>query len=637
MIINRLLLFFGIIVSGSFVACAQNTAPVQAPEDSLYVVQNFRLQKVMIPMRDGVQLYTEIMIPNDASRTRQYPMLMSRTPYNAANFMTRFYDRPSYTRLLREGYIIVIQDVRGRWRSAGDFVHTRPQVDNPNKRRQKQPDESTDTYDTIDWLVKNVTGNNGNVGVYGVSYPGFYSTTAALSNHPALKAVSPQAPVTEWFIGDDVHHKGAFFWMDFFTFLPRFHNDDPDGESFNDFGVLPFTAPDNYEYFLRTVQTPRLANERFFKDRIPFWNDIMANPDYNEFWRSRNPLPHARELRPAMLTIGGWYDAENLFGALETYQKLEKQNPQTVNKLVMGPWCHGCWWADARSLGDMDFGSATGNYFLDSLFLPFMDFHLKGRGNAPQLAEATVFQTGANQWRKFTEWPPRNTQERSLYLQPGGQLSFEAPAASGAFSEYVSDPASPVPYQDGIHWQRTREYMLDDQRFASRRPDVLTFQTGPLTEDLTLAGPIIADLIASISTTDADFVVKVIDVYPDDTPNEVAPEGSEAVMGGYQHLVRAEILRGRYRNSFEKPEAFQPNQPTPVRYELPDVFHTFRRGHRLMVQIQSSWFPLADRNPQQFINIYQAKPEDYIKSSIRIHHNTQQPSRLQVRVMAENR
>jgi len=607
----------------------------QQKQDSLYLVQNYEWRQEMIPVRDGIKLYTEILVPKDAGKGKKYPFLMTRTPYNATRLYSRVYTNPSFARLVREGFILVEQDVRGRWRSTGKYDHERPLLANADKKKQKQPDEATDTYDVIDWLLKNVKGNNGNVGIHGVSYPGFYSTTAAVSNHPALKAVSPQAPVTDWFIGDDVHHKGAFFWMDFFDFLPWFNQDTPDKSATRTFGVLNSKNRDNYDYFLNTIQTPKRANTEFFKDSISFWNDILAHPNYDSYWKSRNPLSHAKNLKPAMLTVGGWFDAEDLYGALETYEQLEKQNPKTNNKLVMGPWCHGCWWSEASSLGDVRFDAPTGQYYLDSLFLPFMNYHLKNQGNAPKLAEATVFQTGANKWRTFPTWPPAHTEERSLYLLPNGKLGFTAPTATNSFAEYISDPANPVPYQGKAHRARTREYMLDDQRFAATRPDVLTFTSDPLTSNLTLAGPVLADLLVSISTTDADFVVKLMDVYPEDTPDSAAAPGSTANMSNYQQLVRAEIMRGKFRNSFENPTAFTPNAVTPVKYEIPDLLHTFKKGHRLMVQIQSSWFPLVDRNPQQFMNIYQANPEDYIKSSIRVYHDGQRASKLVVKVLGE--
>ncbi|SDL82799.1 hypothetical protein SAMN05421823_108214 [Catalinimonas alkaloidigena] len=625
---------FLLIVMGclGYVATAGAQATVTQPnEDSLYFVTHYRQDSAMIEMRDGVKLYTEYFIPVDASKSKQYPILMTRTPYNASRGGSGLYSRSGYVKLMREGFIFAFQDVRGRWRSEGDFVHVRPEGDNPNKKKQKEPDESTDTYDAIDWMVKHLPGNNGNVGIFGVSYPGFYSTVAALSNHPALKAVSPQAPVTEWFIGDDVHHGGAFFWMDFFVFLPRFDQDNPYGVNDRTFGVLPFKSPNNYEFFLHEVQTPKGANEKFFKDSIAFWNDILAHPDYDEYWKSRNPLSHAKGVKPAMLTVGGWYDAEDLYGALETYEQLEAQNPGATNKLVMGPWCHGCWWRDAQSLGDISFGAPTGEYFVDSLFLPFMNYHLKGRGNAPALAEATMFETGANRWQKFPTWPPKELDRMTYYLGDNDALTTSAPTANTSFSEYLSDPDHPVPYQNAIHWQRTTSYMLDDQRFASRRPDVLTFMSEPLTQDITWAGAVVAELMASLSTTDADFVVKIVDVHPDDDTLALASlEGTPPVMGGYQELVRGEILRGRYRNGFERGMAFKPGEITPVTVTLPDVLHTFRPGHRIMVQIQSSWFPLADRNPQQFINIYKADPEDYIPSTIRIYHDAQHPSAIKV-------
>ncbi len=607
----------------------------QQRQDSLYLAEHYQYRQEKVPARDGVKLHTEIFVPKDATKSKTYPILMTHTPYNASRLHNRLYTNASFAKLARAGFIFVEQDVRGRWRSGGEFSHERPLIKNSDKKKQKQPDESTDTYDAIDWLVQNVPGNNGRVGIHGVSYPGFYSTAAAISNHPALKAVSPQAPVTDWFIGDDVHHKGAFFWMDFFDFLPRFDQHTPDKPANRTFGVLQSKNQDNYDYFLNVIKTPKRANTEFFKDSIPFWNAILAHPDYDDYWKSRNPLPHARNLKPAILTVGGWFDAEDLYGALKTYDQLEKQNPKTQNKLAMGPWCHGCWWSEAKSLGDIDFGSTTGQFYLDSLFLPFMNYHLKKQGSNDGLAEATVFQTGTNQWRKFKEWPPVATQEQALYLLPQNKLGWSAPTTANAFAEYVSDPAHPVPYQSRTHRKRSTDYMLDDQRFAAARPDVATFTTDALATDLTLAGPVLADLITSISTTDADFVVKIIDVYPEDTPDSVAAEGSKVIMGGYQQLVRAEILRGRYRNSFEKPEAFKPDQVTPLHLEVPDLLHTFRKGHKLMVQIQSSWFPLADRNPQQFINIYQANPEDYIKSTIRVYHDTQRPSKLLVRVLAD--
>lgn len=612
---------------------AQNSTAV---DDSLYFNQNYTHKTVMIKMRDGISLYAEIHIPNDISKTKKYPFLMTRTPYNALAGSKALYKNHQEAILLREGFIFVETDVRGRWRSEGKFINERPEGSNPDKKRQKETDESTDTYDTIDWLLGNVANNNGKVGIWGVSYPGFYTTVAALSNHPALKAVSPQAPVTDWFNGDDVHHHGAFFWMDFFTFFPFFENDDPTGKTFHSFGVLPFQQSDNYDYFLNTVKTPENANSHFFKDSISFWVDILNHPNNDSFWKNMNPLSHANNLKPAVLTVGGWYDAEDLYGTLKTYKTIEVQSPKTENKIAMGPWFHGGWWSKGESLGDTHFGSATGTYYMDSIFIPFMKSHLKEEGK-DGLAEATVFETGNNTWRKFNTWPPQNTEERSLFLDDNEFLNQNKPQGPKGFSEYLSDPSHPVPYQDNISFERTRDYMVDDQRFAHRRPDVITFQTEPLTEDITFAGPITASLFASLSTSDADFVVKVIDVLP--RPENAKNAGRTGDPGrihpeqGYEHLVRAEIMRGKFRNHSESPEAFTPGEITPVQFDLPDLLHTFKKGHRIMVQVQSSWFPLVDRNPQQFMNINTAQPDDYIKSTIRIYHDQEHPSHILFHVL----
>ena len=605
-------------------------------EDSLYYTQNYTQKTVMIKMRDGVSLYAEIHIPKSISPTNKYPFLMTRTPYNATGESIGLYKRASEAKLLREGFIFVETDVRGRWHSEGKFINVRPEGSNPDKKKQKETDESTDTYDTIDWLLANIPNNNGKVGIWGISYPGFYTTVAALSNHPALKAVSPQAPVTDWFNGDDVHHNGAFFWMDFFTFFPIFENDDPNHKIFHSFGVLPFNQSDNYDYFLNTVKTPENANSHFFKDSIPFWLDILHHPNNDSFWKNMNPLSHAYNLKPAVLIVGGWYDAEDLYGTLKSYKTIEAQNPKTDNKIVMGPWFHGGWLTKGESLGDTRFGSATGTYYMDSVFIPFMKSNLKESGKN-NLAEATVFETGNNTWRKFSTWPPQNITDKSLYLSGNGGLSLNKPSGTNSFNEYVSDPMHPVPYQDIVSFARTRDYMVDDQRFAHRRPDVITYQTEPLTEDITFAGPITANLFASLTTTDADFVVKVIDVLPRPdnatASSRTGDPGRSLPEQGYEHLVRAEIMRGKFRNSSDSPEAFKPGEITSVHFDLPDLLHTFKKGHRIMVQVQSSWFPLVDRNTQQFMDINKAQPEDYIKSTIRIYSDQEHPSNILFHVL----
>jgi putative CocE/NonD family hydrolase len=561
---------------------------------------------------------------------------MIRTPYSAApygaDFFPRLWER-HYKYYLRENYIFVLQDVRGKWMSEGEFVDVRPF--NKNKTGTTI-DEASDTYDTIDWLVKNTANNNGNVGVFGISYPGFYATMAAASMHPALKAVSPQAPVTDWFMGDDFHHNGAFFQMDGFSFYSGFGKPRPKPTSVGTPG-FQFPVRDNYKFYLEAGGLKKLA--ALIGDSITFWKELYAHPDYDDWWKARNARNAMFNIKPAMLIVGGLFDAEDCWGAWNLYKAIEKQNPGIKNNIVMGPWSHGQWASKEGSfLGNVRFGSNTSYWFQNNIEIPFFNYYLKGKGDKPDLAEATIFFTGENQWRKFDQWPPAGP-SRDIYLEENGALSWIRPAKQNNFTEYISDPAHPVPYTEDVHFSRTREYMDDDQRFASRRPDVLTFQTFPLDEDLTLAGPVIANLKASITGTDADFVVKLIDVYPDNFsyPDNVnqpnRSTGGSYPMGGYQQLVRGEIMRGRYRNSFEKPEAFTPGKIETVKFELPDVAHTFKKGHRMMIQIQSSWFPLVDRNPQKFVNIYNAEPSDFQKATIRIYHDTNNPSTIYLPIL----
>ncbi len=613
----------------AFSSCAQNAN--QAADDAAYIKQNYTKMEKQVTMRDGKKLFCSIYMPKDQSQ--KYPFIMTRTPYNAAPYGIDFKATLGQNMLLaREGFIFVYADVRGRWMSEGDYVNVRAQI--AKKTKKTDIDESTDTYDTIDWLVKNVPNNNGKVGIEGISYPGFYSAAALPNAHPALKAVSPQAPVTDWFIGDDFHHNGAFFLMDAFSFLTNFGVPRPKPITPAEFkNGIKYTQHDNYKFYLEMGALPNFKT-KYLGDSVTFWNDMMSHPNYDEFWKGMNIRPHLTNVKPAVLTVGGFFDAEDAFGAQAVYKAIEKQNPQsTKNMLVLGPWYHGGWErADGDFLGDINFGTKTSVWFRENVELPFFNHYLKDKGSM-DLPEATIFITGQNKWHKFDTWPPKNTTEKTLYLQPGGKLGFEpVKGGASAFDEYVSDPVAPVPYQDGVQEKRTREYMIDDQRFASRRPDVKTYQTDALTQDITLAGPVIADLFTSISTTDADFVVKLIDVYPDDEPNPaVNPEN--ITMAGYQMLVRGEIFRGRYRNSFEKPEAFEPGKVTEVKYDLPDIGHTFKKGHRMMIQVQSSWFPLADRNPQKFVDIYHAKDADFQKSTIKIHRQDAAQSSIKVTVL----
>ncbi|MFL9485122.1 CocE/NonD family hydrolase [Chitinophagaceae bacterium LWZ2-11] len=592
--------------------------------DSAWIVNNYIKKEVMIPMRDGVKLFTSIYIPKDKSE--KHPILLSRTPYSCAPYgESKFANSWGGPRkfYMKENYIYVQQDVRGRWMSEGTFVDVRPY--NPNKKTNQDIDEASDTYDAIDWLVKNIDNNNGNVGVFGISYPGFYSTMAALSNHPALKAVSPQAPVTDWFMGDDFHHNGAFFAMDGFAFYSSFGKPRPQPTTVGPEG-FKYPTKDNYDFYLRTGALQNLA--KLMGDSVAFWKDLYNHPNYDDWWKARNDRNFVQNISPntATLLVGGLFDAEDCFGAWNVYKSVEAK-AKNNNKVVMGPWYHGQWArGDGSYLGNVQFGSNTSDWYQQNIEFPFFEYYLKGKGSVDKIAEANIFFTGENQWHQLPQWPPANMHTKELYLAAKGGLTFKqnrmAPLTS--FEEYVSDPAKPVPYTEDVHFRRTREYMTDDQRFAARRTDVLVYQTDSLTSDVTLAGPIVADLMVSLSTTDADFIVKLIDVFPDDfayaTPTP-GTKGEGYLMNGYQMLVRGEVMRGRFRNSFEKPEAFVPGKATQVKYTLPDVAHTFKKGHKIMIQIQSSWFPLVDRNPQQFVDIYKCKDEDFKKSTIRVYNN----------------
>jgi putative CocE/NonD family hydrolase len=474
-------------------------------------------------------------------------------------------------------------------------------------------------------MVNNIPGNNKRVGVFGISYPGFYSTMAALSGHPALKAVSPQAPVTDWFQGDDFHHNGAFMLMDGFDFYSGFGQPRPRPTKQWTAG---FRVPsqDNYDFYLKTGALKNFS--KIMGDSIAFWKDLMNHPNYDDWWKARNTRNFVSNIKPAMLVVGGLYDAEDCFGAWNLYKAIEEKSKNTDNRLVMGPWFHGGWGgrSDGSYLGNVRFGKKTSEFYQRNIEMPFFNFYLKLKGTVHDIAEATVFFTGENEWRRFDQWPSNKIEYKNLFVAADERLSFEKKSTSNSYSEYISDPAHPVPYTEDIGLDRTREYMTDDQRFACRRPDVLTFSTDLLTEDVTLGGPLVADLMTAISTTDADFVVKLIDVFPDEYKYDETEfgkgNGTAYPMGGYQMLVRGEIMRGRYRNNFGAPEAFVPGKITEVKYTLPDVAHTFKRGHKLMIQIQSSWFPLADRNPQKFVDIYKCDDSDFQKATIKIYHDS---------------
>ena len=610
----RLLVFGAVVWTGSRVSLAQEPSQLES-----YIRLHYTKTEHMVPMRDGVKLFTSVFVPRDT--TKKYPILMKRTPYNVGPYGEDKYPAklgPSEL-FVKAGYIFVNQDVRGRFASEGEFLQVTPHV--PFKSKPSDIDESSDTYDTIEWMLKNIPQHNGRVGMYGISYPGFYAAAGMIDAHPALKAVSPQAPVGDWYFDDFLHH-GSFFLAHAFRWLTSNATERPKPTTEP---VKPYVypTPDGYKLFLEAGSVESI-DKQYLKGSIPFWKEMMEHPNRDEFWQKRALIPHLKNVAPTVMVVTGWYDAEDLYGSFKTYQAIEKMNPKVNNVLVVGPWHHGGWASvEGDKLGQVNFGSKTAAFYRAEIELPFFEKYLKDK-DMPAPAEAIVFETGSNAWRTFDHWPPAKTEPRKLYLQPGGKLAANVPdakASNDQFDEFVSDPNKPVPYSETITPKMTIEYMVDDQRFASRRPDVLTYQTDPFEEDTVVAGPLEADLWVSTTGTDADWVVKLIDVRPD------APETTP--LAGYQMLVRSEVFRGRFRNDYARPEPFQPGVPTRVRFELLDVLHRFQKGHRLMVQIQSTWFPLVDRNPQTFVpNIYFAKPEDFKRATHRVFRSAEHPTSL---------
>ncbi|MFA5803304.1 MAG: CocE/NonD family hydrolase [Melioribacteraceae bacterium] len=597
-----------------------------------WIKENYLKKDYRIQMRDGVTLFTSVYSPKDT--TKNYPILMVRTPYTVAPYGEDKYPQnlgPNDT-FAKDGYIFVFQDVRGQFLSEGKYDNMRAYI--PNKKSNKDIDETTDTYDTIDWLVKNLKHNNGNVGIWGISYPGFYAAMSLIDSHPALKAASPQAPIADWFIGDDMHHGGALTLSMSFNFFKGF-DQQRDSLTTTWKPAPKYDSPDMYNFFLKLGPLSN-ANEKYLKGNLPFWNAMLKHGSYDEFWKSRSNLPYFKNVKPAVLLVGGWYDSEDLYGPLNIYKSIEEKNSKNQTHLVMGPWSHGGWSrGDGGSFGDFKFGENTSEYYNKNILLPFFNYYLKGT-DALNLPEAITFRTGSNIWVNYDKWPPMNAEKKSIYLSPNNKLSWDKPIEKKyLFDEYLSDQNKPVPYSgkfhdSGLHYFRT--YMSEDQRFASARPDVLVYETEPLEKDITVAGPILADLFISTTGTDADWVVKVIDVYPDGAIDP-DPNSNNIEMGGYQRLIRFEVLRGKFRNSFEKPEPFIPNKITEVKINLNDVDHTFLKGHKIMVQIQSSFFPFIDRNPQKFVDIYNAKDEDFTKAFHRVYFSRQYPSNISFGVM----
>lgn len=590
-------------------------------ERAAYIRTNYTKFEYRIPMRDGAKLFTAVYSPTDHSKT--YPILILRTPYSVGPYGADQYKSTlgPTEEFEKEGFIFVFQDVRGCFMSEGQFINMRPFIE--NRKSSTDIDESTDAYDTIDWLVRHVENNNGRVGMWGISYPGFYTSSGAINSHPALKAVSPQAPIGDWF-WDDMHHHGALTLALSFRFLSTF------GQKRDSLRTgwpkgFDFGTSDGYEFYLNMGPLQN-ANKKYFKDKIDFWNQITKHPNYDAFWQSRNILPHLKNIGAAVMTVGGWFDAEDLYGALNTYQWIEKNNPGIFNVLVMGPWFHGGWVrSPGDKLGDAEFGFKTSIYFQQHFLLRFFNHFLKAERDKLDFPEALVFETGANRWRQFDHWPPLKVKEKKLYLRDQFKLSFAKPTPTDTvFDAYVSDPLKPVPYTKEVTTRWAKTYMTEDQRFAARRPDVLAYQSAVLKNDVTVAGPLQADLYVSTSGTASDWIVKLVDVLPDD----------DSEKGGQQLMIRGEIFRGRFRESYEEPKPFVPNRISEVTFRLQDILHTFKRGHKIMIQIQSTWFPLFDRNPQNYVpNIFEANEDDFISVTNKVYRFSRYPSHIRVNVL----
>jgi len=609
--------------------------PASPSDRQGYFERHYRKSEHRVPMRDGVRLFTQVFEPID--RSEPHPIMIFRTPYGLDPYGEAFTNLfvPSFL-YAKENYILVCQDIRGMSKSEGTFGFMRPYIS--DKKSSADVDESSDAYDTVEWILKNVPGHNGKVGFWGASYPGFTAAMAAVSAHPAVKAVSPQAPMTDLFLGDDGHHFGALYLAHFANYVYSMGQVHP-SPSDEPLPRLRFPTPDGYAFYLQAGPLKNLTSE-VFKNANPLWDEIMAHEAYDGYWQAHSILPHLHDIKPAILTVGGWYDAEDLLGTLETYRTIEKRNPGLQNTLVMGPWRHSGWsyYAGTNENRDVFPFSGTIAYFMEKIELPFFNYYLKGKGTL-NIPEAVVFETGTDQWRTYDAWPPKEAKEKKLFFAGSGRVSFEQPHEEGAagaggdaFDEFISDPAKPVPYTMQTTPRYNREYFVEDQRFAASRPDVLTYCGDVLTEDVTITGPIRAELFVSTTGTDADWVVKVIDVYPDDAPDpKTNPKNIR--MGGYQRLIRGDIIRGKFRDSFEKPEPLVPNRVTKVAFELPDVQHAFLKGHRIMVQVQSSWFPLFDRNPQTFVDIRAAGEKDFRKAMHRLYRTAEYPSGVVFKIL----
>lgn len=610
----------GVMALAVLGALQMQAQPAGQREAMAWVQAHYAKHEYMVPMRDGVKLFTAVYTPVSTGFEDKgpYPFLMTRTPYSCAPYgEDKLAPRVTGNEwLMKSGYILVCQDVRGRWASEGHWLEMTPSKDG------KGIDESTDMYDTVEWLLKNVPANNGNVGILGISYPGFYAAASIVDGHPAIKAASPQAPVTDLWMGDDAYHGGAFFLQQNHSFYTTFKPQQNPTKT-EPRGRFDYGTKSAYDYYLKmgtlkALDTPEGGTNPLFHDQI-------VHTRYSDYWKSRNISAHMHGVKAATMEVGGWFDAEDLSGPVKVFHAIDAQSKKTTeNVLVEGPWSHGGWSrGTGESLGEAKFGSDTSAFYREHIEAPFFEHHLKGKPEEA-LPKAYVFETGSNVWKKYDVWPPKNTTTKMLYFQSGHGLAWTAPKEKAGKDEYVSDPANPVPFVGYTTDTTPRQYMTDDQTFAAKRADVLTYETAPLTEDVTVVGPLKPRLKIASTGTDADFVVKLIDVYPEGGPQ-----------AGYEMLVRGEPMRAKYRSSWEKPEALTPGKTTDVDFTMQDVNHTFLKGHRIMVQVQSSWFPLVDRNPQVFEDIYEAKPEDFRKATETVFHQAGAASGVEVMVLGK--
>ena len=596
--------------------------PTGARQADESIANRFTVDDVMVPARDGVRLHARIFRPKD--QREPLPIIMQRTPYGVGNAQAKF---TSYLKALAEdGYIFVFEDIRGKFGSEGTFVMQRP-ARAPGDTTTL--DEGTDTYDTIDWLLKNVPANNGRVGMLGVSYDGWTTIMAAIEPHPALKAISPQASPADMFLGDDFHHNGAFRLSYGFEYAAMMET----GKNVEQF---KFDRPDTYDWYLALGPLDN-ANRKYLHEKIPTWNDFVLHPNYDGFWTRQTMVPHLREVKVPTLNVAGWWDQEDFYGPIRIYDALEQNDPRGINHLVVGPWNHGGWSRGSGDrLGPVEFGSATAEYFRDQIQAPWFAFFLKDRGRL-DLPEALTFEAGTNRWRRWDAWPPKaEAHDRNLYFSDSRSLSFDKPPTSPAkaFDSYVSDPANPVPYRHrpieptyfpgGSRWPT---WLVEDQRFVEGRPDVLSLKGQVLDSDLSIAGEVVADLFAATTGTDADWIVKLIDAYPDSYPAK--PE-----LAGYELMVSNEVFRGHFYGGFDRPTPIPANQVREYRFSLHTQNYTFLKGHRLMVQVQSSWFPIIDRNPQTFAkNFFQARAADFRKATERVYRSAEYPSHVTLPVV----